>query len=172
MQISVSQLTTDQFMTSLTALKVVLKKAYEYSTSKNFDFSVFMQTRLAPDQFPLVRQVQIATDVAKGCVARLGHLENPKFEDTEATYEQLMARIDKTIAFLKTVKPESFVGYEDRTIEFPWMPGQYLTGTDFLTQHAIPNFYFHFTTIYSILRANGVPLGKSDFLGQQNWHKR
>lgn len=172
MHISLSQLTRDQFITSLTALKGVLKKGHDFAQAKKIDFSVLLQTRLAPDQFPLVRQVQIATDNAKGCVARLAQLENPKFEDNEATYEQLMARIDRAIDFIKTAKPENFQGYEKQTVEFPWYPGKFLKGEDYLVQHALPNFYFHLTTAYAILRSSGVDLGKGDFLGQQNWRTR
>ncbi|MFN7453036.1 MAG: DUF1993 family protein [Pseudobdellovibrionaceae bacterium] len=172
MQIPISEITVRQMTTSLKALKGILKKAHDFSQAKKIDFSVLLQTRLAPDQFAFVRQVQISTDIAKGCIARLTGLENPKFEDNETSYEQLITRIDRTLDFMKQAKPESFQGYETKVIEFPWNPGMYLQGHDFLIQHALPNFFFHVATAYSILRANGVDLGKADFLGEQNWQKK
>jgi hypothetical protein len=169
MKVDVYDLAVPQTVRTLEALKGTLKKAMTFCQTKKVDFSVLMAARLAPDQFPLVRQVQIATDNAKGCIGRLTSINMPKFEDNETTYEQLIARIDKTIAFLQTAKPEDFSGFETKKIEFPWMPGKQLTGYNFLVQHYLPNYHFHLTTAYSILRKNGVDIGKADFLGQQSW---
>lgn len=171
MNISVYELTIPQFTTTLKALRKILVKAQAFADSKKIDSSVLLQTRLAPDQFPFVRQIQIATDNAKGCVARLTDVKTPVFEDNEKTMDELMARIDKTVAFLNTIKPEDFKGYESKKASFPWYPGMYLEGKDYLVQHLLPNFYFHVTTAYSILRNNGMELGKGDYLGEQNWKK-
>jgi hypothetical protein len=169
MNANVYDLTVKQFTTELKALQSILKKANAYADSKKFNFDVLLNSRLAPDQFALLKQVQVVTDNAKGCVARLTGEKPPVFEDNETKLDQLLARIDKTIEFMSKFKPEHFQGYETKRAEFPWYPGKYLEGSDYLVQHAIPNFYFHMTTAYSILRANGVDLGKGDFLGQQNW---
>jgi hypothetical protein len=127
------------------------------------------QMRLAPDQFPLVRQVQIATDTAKGCAARLSGTEPPKMEDTETTYEQLIARIDRTIAYVQSVKPEQLAGWEARKVSFSFRPGMHILGRDYLVQQAMPNFFFHVTTAYAIMRTAGVDVGKVDFLGECDW---
>lgn len=169
MNISIYDLTIPQFTTTLKALRKILVKAQGFAESKKIDSSVLLQLRLAPDQFPFVRQIQIATDNAKGCVARLTNVKTPAFEDNEKTMDELLARIDKTIAFLGTVKPQDFEGYENKQVSFPWYPGKFLAGKDYLVQHLLPNFYFHATTAYSILRSNGMELGKSDYLGEQNW---
>ena len=169
MKVNVYDLTVPQTVRTLEGLKSSLKKAMTLCQTKKIDFSVLLQARLAPDQFPLVKQVQVATDNAKGAVGRLTNIPMPKFEDNESTYEQLIARIDKTIAFLQTAKPEDFNGFEDKKIEFPWMPGKQLTGYNYLVQHMLPNYHFHLTTAYAILRHNGVEIGKADYLGQQSW---
>lgn len=169
MQVSVYELTVPQFIRSLNALKGVLHKAQQYAEKKKIDMPVLLQTRLAPDQFPLAKQIQITCDGAKFCVSRLTGGEAPRFEDKETTLDEFMARIDKTVAYLQTIKPEQFEGYEAKTVRFPWRPGFYMNGKNYLVQHAIPNFNFHLTTAYSILRANGVELGKADFLGAQDW---
>jgi hypothetical protein len=165
----VYELTVPQFINELHALKGILRKGQSYAETKKFDVSVFLQTRLAPDQFPLTRQVQIACDTAKACAARLSGTEAPVFEDKESSLDQLFQRIDKTISFLQKFKTEDFEDYESKVIRFSYHPGKHLKGKDYVIQHAIPNFYFHLTTAYSILRANGVELGKGDFLGEPNW---
>lgn len=168
MQVPVPEI-LQQFGRSLTALKGVLAKANAYCEQKKVDFSVLAQTRLVPDQFPFGRQIQIASDNAKGCAARLAGVESPKMEDTEQTYEEFVARIDRTLAFLDSIDPARLEGYESRKVSFPWSRNHHLTGRDYLVQHAIPNFYFHVATAYSILRSVGVDLGKRDYLGKQNW---
>ena len=149
----------------LGSLSSILKKAAEHAASRKIDPTVFFNSRLFPDMFSLSRQVQIATDQAKGCAARLAGVEIPKFEDNETTIEELLARIAKTIAFLDGFKAEQIDGTEareivltvlDKTMEFK--------GKDYLLNWVLPNFYFHVTTAYNILRHNGVEIGKRDFL--------
>ena len=138
---------------------------------KKIEMSVLLQTRLAPDQFPLSKQIQIASDVAKLCAGRLAGSEYPSFEDQEKTIEEFYQRIDKTLAYLETIKPEQFAQYESKTVQFPWNPGHHLDGKTYLNLYAVPNFYFHLTTAYSILRSSGVELGKGDFLFELPWKK-
>lgn len=147
-------------------LSSILKKGEVYAEAKNFDTAVLFNSRLAPDMFPLSRQVQIASDVAKGCGARLAGTEAPKFDDDEKTYAELYDRIDKTIAFLETVPEEQVDGTEEKaiTLELPNTTLEF-SGMDYLLYFVIPNFYFHVTTAYNILRHNGVDIGKLDFLG-------
>ena len=124
------------------------------------------EARLAPDMLPLNRQVHIATDGAKGCGGRLAGVEIPKFEDTETTFPELKARIAKTIDYLKSVDRAKFAGAEDRPIELK-TPNRTLnfTGAQFVTGFALPNFFFHVTTAYALLRHNGIEIGKMDYLG-------
>ncbi len=130
------------------------------------NFEKLLDARLAPDMHPLTRQVQIASDAAKGCGARLAGVEAPSFPDTETDFPQLHMRIARTIHFLETIKPEQCAGAEDRhiTIKTPNRTFE-MNGRDFVTGFALPNFYFHVTTAYGLLRANGVQIGKSDYLG-------
>jgi hypothetical protein len=167
MTISMYQASVPYFLQLLTNLKAILQKGAAHAAAKKFDPAVLFSARLAPDMLPLVRQVQIATDNAKGPAARLAGIDPPKFEDTEATYEQLVERIDRTLAFLKTVKPEQVDGSEGREIVLKF-PNQTFTfkGLQYLVHFAIPNFTFHVTTAYNILRHNGVEIGKQDFLGR------
>lgn len=169
MNISVFEMTIPQFILSLQALKKILIKAQSFTDQKKMDDPTLFQSRLAPDQFPLGRQVQIACDVAKFCASRLTGESAPSYEDNEAKMEDYLKRIDLTIDYLRGFKPEQFVGYEKRKVSFPWYPENYLDGHNYLVQHAIPNFFFHLTTPYSILRHMGVELGKADYLGNQNW---
>ena len=171
MNIPVYDLTVAQFTRGLTNLKGVLEKGRALAESKKIEFSVLLNTRLAPDQFALARQIQIACDTAKICCATLSGVAAPVMEDKEQTFEEFQTRIDKTIAFLQTLNPEQFVGFEKRAFTSARRPGLHLEGRDYLHQHAIPNFYFHVTTAYSILRANGVDLGKRDYLGDPSWKK-
>lgn len=153
------------FARTLNALSNVLAKAEAHAAEKKIDPAVLCAARLFPDMFPLTRQVMIATDHAKAVAARLSGTENPKFEDTETTMPELRARIEKTVSFIKGFDDAAFVGAEGRSISFKAGPREYtFTGADYLRIWAIPNFYFHATTAYNILRHNGVPLGKSDFL--------
>lgn len=151
---------------SLTNLRLILEKAATHAEAKKIDPSVLINARLYPDMFPLSRQVQIATDVAKGVVSRLAGLEPPKYEDNESTFPELIARLDKTIALLESFKPEQIDGSEDRTITLP-MHDRTVTfkGLPYLFDFVLPNVYFHVTTAYAILRHNGVEIGKKDFLG-------
>ena len=154
------------FSTMLGNLSHFLDKTKAYAEAKKFDVSVLLQYRLAPDMLPFTRQVQIACDAAKLCVARLGGLDAPKFEDNEMTFTDLQVRIQKTLAFLAEVKPESLNGTEEKEVTFPAGPGKTKTmkGEAYLKHWATPNVYFHTTTAYAILRHNGVDLGKLDFL--------
>lgn len=171
MKVAVYDLTAVQFVRSLHVLKGLLAKAAQFADQRKFPASVLLGSRLAPDQFPLSTQIQIACDNAKLCVARLSGVEAPKHEDNEQTLDQFIARIDSTIAFLESVKPESFAGFADKTVRFHWNPGAHLRGEDYLVQFALPNFYFHLTTAYSILRNNGLELGKADYTGTLTWQK-
>ena len=156
------------FSHMLSSLDKVLTKAEADATARKIDLDVFVNGRLAPDMLPLTRQIQIMTDQAKGGASRLAGQESPKFADDEKTFADLHARIAKTIAHLKTFKPEHFEGAEKRAIElkFPNATFNY-TGKDYFLNFVIPNFYFHYTTAYAILRHNGVPVGKGDFLGNR-----
>jgi len=145
----------------------ILQKGAAHAEAKKIDPAVLVASRLYPDMFALARQVQIASDTAKGCAARLAGVEVPKYEDNEATFPELMARIRKTIGFLDTLKPEQIDGTEDKSITLPMRSGDlHFTGLSYLLNFAMPNFYFHVTTAYDILRHNGVEVGKNDFLGK------
>jgi uncharacterized protein len=169
MNISIFEMTIPQFILTLTSVKKILVKAGTFADQKKMTNEELLKARLAPDQFPLGKQIQIACDVAKFCASRLTGEQAPSFDDSEKTVEELCLRIDKTIDYLRQFKPEQFMGYEKRKASFPWYPGHYLDGHNYLIQHAVPNFFFHVTTAYSILRFLGVELGKADYLGNQNW---
>jgi hypothetical protein len=160
-------LTVVQFSKVLGNLSAILDKGAAYADAKKFDVAVLLNARLAPDQFHLIRQVQIACDTAKLGVARLtGKVESaPVHPDTETTLAELQTRIKSVQEYLAGFSAEDFVGAETRTVSQPRWEGKYLTGLEFAIQHAIPNIYFHVTTAYSILRHNGVDLGKKDYLG-------
>ena len=150
----------------LNALSANLGKAEAYATVKKIDPSVLLGMRLAPDMFSLTRQVQVVCDQAKNGAARLAGVEPPKFEDNETTVEQLKARVDKTIAFLKTLDAKAIDASADRDITFPLGPKKaQMKGDDYLNHFVLPNFYFHATAAYAILRHAGVDVGKRDFLG-------
>ena len=166
MQLSMYNITVPLFIKALSNMSPILDKAVLYAEEKKFDVSYLLQARLFPDQFPFVRQIQIVSDIAKGAAARLAGIEPPKMEDNETTVEDLKKRIERTIDFLKTLRPEDIDGSESRRISIWFMPGKYLTGLEFLTEMALANFYFHITTAYSILRHNGVSIGKTDYLGE------
>ncbi|PTL77229.1 DUF1993 family protein [Vitiosangium sp. GDMCC 1.1324] len=140
-------------------------KAKAHADQKKYDVNVLLPARLAPDQFHFARQIQGLSDQIKGAVARLAGVQPPSFEDNEKTVDELRARVDKTIAFLKTLKPEQFQGAAERTITLPFIPGKGLKGSDYLTVFVLPNVYFHATTAYAILRHNGIDVGKADFIG-------
>ena len=154
------------FTRMLTNLDNVLKKAEADCEARKIDPSVFINGRLAPDMLPLVRQVQIATDHAKGAASRLSGQENPKWADDEKTFADLHARVTKTISYLQAVKPAQLDGAETRSIELKFPNATFnFTGKDYLLNFAVPNFYFHYVTAYAILRHNGVQIGKGDFIG-------
>ncbi|MEN0037538.1 MAG: DUF1993 domain-containing protein [Cellvibrio sp.] len=161
------ELTVVQFSKALSNLNAILDKGAAYAETKKIDVSVLLNSRLAPDQFNLIRQVQIACDTAKLGVARLtGKAESaPVHADTEATLPELKARIQSVLDYIGSFKPEDFAETAERHISQPRWEGKYLTGTEFAIQHAIPNIYFHITTAYAILRHNGVEVGKKDYLG-------
>lgn len=160
-------LTVVQFTKMLTNLNHFLDKGAAYAEAKKFDVNVLLNSRLAPDQFNLIRQVQIACDTAKLGVARLiGKVDAaPVHPDTETTLPELKARIQSVLDYLASVTPGDFADAAERHISQPRWEGKYLTGYEFAIQHAIPNIYFHVTTAYAILRHNGVDLGKKDYLG-------
>lgn len=150
----------------LEALSHVLGKAAANAAERKIDPSVFVTARLAPDMLTLTRQVQIATDMSKAGVARLAGVDVPKYEDTETTLEDLQARIAKTVAFMEGVPASAIEGSDDKAINFKAGPREMsFNGSDYLLKWVIPNMMFHCTTAYDILRHNGVPVGKRDFLG-------
>ena len=167
MKISVHALSVDVFADTLSNLSTLLEKGAAYAAAKKFDPSVLVNARLAPDMFPLSKQVQIACDLAKNSVARLAALEPPRFEDNEKTIEELRARVARTVDYIKGVPASALEGSEDRDIKVPAGPERTLEfkGLAFLQRWAIPNVFFHVTSAYAILRHNGVEIGKRDFLG-------
>jgi hypothetical protein len=155
-----------RFANTLRNLSAILDKAQAHAEAKKLDPAVLCGMRLIADMFPLSRQVQIACDTAKGATARLAGLEIPKHEDNEVDFAQLKARIAKTIDFILSVSPEKLEGSEDKEVLLK-VGGKdtRFTGMQYLLGHACPNFYFHVTTAYNILRANGVDIGKRDYIG-------
>jgi hypothetical protein len=161
-----SQASIPVFTQQLTTLSGLIDKAVEHCRAKGINPTDMISARLAPDMFPFSRQVQLASDHAKGAAARLSGRENPKFEDTESTFDELKARIAKTLAFIKSVPAQELDGAEDRDITFP-VAGQprTLKGQRYFLHNALPNFFFHVTTAYDILRNQGVEIGKRDYMG-------
>lgn len=142
-----------------------LAKAEAYAKEKGIDPNSYLTARLYDDMLPLTKQVQIATDTAKGAVARLTGTEAPKYEDNEASFDELCARLKKTIAYMRSVDEKAFAGAEDRKIQLKFPSAEFnFVGKDYLNNWVLPNVYFHITTGYGILRMKGVPLGKPDFL--------
>ena len=156
------------FLRALANLSAILRKAEAHAVARKIDPVVFVNARLAPDMFTLSRQVQSASDSAKGCAARLAGMEVPRWEDTEASLPELQARIAKTVAFLQAVSPELIAGSEERKVVLK-LRGQEVnfSGQAYLLSFALPNFFFHVVTAYDILRHNGVEIGKIDYLGSQ-----
>jgi len=168
MSLSIHQLSVGAFTRMLSNLGAILEKAKAHALEQKIEETVYTSARLAPDMLPLTRQVQILTDQVKGCASRLAGQEPPKWADDEKTFADLHARVAKTIAHLKTFKPEQFEGAEKRAIEIKFPNATFnFTGKDYLLNFVTPNFYFHYTTAYAILRHNGVPIGKGDFLGNR-----
>lgn len=145
---------------SLGGLKNILEKAQ----AAGVDEAALMADALAPDMFPFARQVQIACDNAKGAVARLSGQEIPVYEDAETTIAELIARVEKTLAYVQGFTEADFAGAEERRVTLPYFPGTYMTGYDYLREYVIPNFFFHVTTSYALIRKHGVTIGKGDYL--------
>lgn len=166
MKISMFQASVPTFIHKLTNLAAIIDKAIKHAEAKKIDGTVLAGFRLAPDMLPFSAQIQIACDTAKGCGARLAGIDPPKFEDNEKTLPELKARVEKTIAFLGTLTAAQIDGSEDKEIvlTFPSLTLNFV-GLGYLNNFALPNFYFHMTTAYAILRHTGVELGKGDFLG-------
>lgn len=166
MTLSMYQASAPLFVRGLKALSGVLAKGQAHVAHKKIDEQAFIGSRLYPDMFPLARQVQIATDMAKGAAARLAGVDAPAYADDETTFEQLQARIAKTVAFLESLTPAQIDGSEDKDITLV-RGGAPVTfkGQPYLLEQAIPNFYFHLTTAYALLRKGGVEVGKKDYLG-------
>lgn len=166
MTISIFDQTVSALSRMLLNLDRIVAKAEEYAKEKNIDPAVLVQARLYPDMLPFVSQVRIATDTAKGAAARLSGTELPKWPDDEVTFEDVHARIGKALDYLATFKPEQFEGAEDKPIEMKF-PNRTLnfSGREYILGFVLPNFYFHATTAYNILRHNGLPVGKLDYLG-------
>jgi hypothetical protein len=161
------QMSAPVFTHQLKNLAAILKTAAKDAKARGIDPSVLLSARLAPDMLPLISQVRIACDHAKGACARLAGVEAPAHADDEETFADLQARIKNTLAFIRTTKAGQYAGSEEREIVMKIPIGSLgFNGIDYLTGWALPNFYFHYSTAYAILRDNGVALGKGDFLGQ------
>jgi uncharacterized protein len=167
MSLDMYQASIPVFVRMLGNLSSILDKALTHAEAKKIDPAVFITGRLAPDMFPLSRQVQIATDMVKGCAARLAGVDVPSYEDNETTFADLQARIDKTVEFLQSVSAEQINGGEGRTVTLK-IRGKEVNfqGQPYLLDFVLPNFYFHITATYAILRHNGVEIGKMDYLGK------
>jgi hypothetical protein len=167
MTISMYAASVPVLVRALSNLSGVLEKAAAHAEARKLDPAVLLNDRLYPDMFPLVRQVQIASDNAKGGAARLAGVQAPKYEDNETSFAELQARLDKTIAYLNTFTPEQFQGAEERPVVLTLRSGELkFVGLNYLLGYLLPNIFFHITTAYAILRHNGVELGKRDYLGR------
>ena len=168
MTISMHSASAPIFAKTLGNMLLWLEAAKKHAETKKFDTTVYLGLRLAPDMLPFTRQIQICSDAAKGCVGRLAGQELPRWEDNEATLDELVARIRKTIDYVQSVPASAVEGSEERLIEIPRRNGDPLKfrGEDYLRHYALPNFFFHATTAYGLLRHAGVDLGKADFLGR------
>ena len=164
---SMSQASLPVFEINLKALSGVLDKAAAFAAAKKVDPAVLLHSRLAPDMFDFTRRRGVVTDQARRASARLAGVEPPSYEDTETTIDELKARIARTLAFLKTLDPKAIDASAEREITFPIGPEKkaQMKGDDYLNHFVLPNFYFHYTAAYSILRHSGVDVGKLDFLG-------
>lgn len=166
MTLSMYQASVPVFIQGLTGLGGVIDKAAAHAAERKIDPAALLQARLYPDMFPFARQVQIATDFAKGAAARLAGVEFPAYEDSETSFEELKTRVDKTIAFLRTLDAAQIDGSEERDISLVRRgETSIVKGQAYLLEQAMPNFYFHITTAYAIQRHNGVEVGKRVFLG-------
>jgi hypothetical protein len=168
MKMSMYQAAVPPSIRTLTNLVTILEKGAAHCEAKKIDAAVMVNARLFPDMFALSRQVQIATDVAKGGAARLAGQTPPAYEDTETTFPELIARVRKTIDYLKSFREEQLDGTEDKVITLKMRSGErHFAGMPYVQSFVLPNVYFHVTTAYNILRHNGVELGKQDFLGPE-----
>lgn len=167
MSLSMYDASLAQFIRMLGNLSAILNKAEAYAAERKIEPSVLLNARLAPDMLPLISQVQIASDSVKGCAARLAGIDIPSYADNESSFAELQARIAKTQAFLGSVTAVQLEGSEGKsiTLNFPGLELQF-TGQEYLLHFVLPNFYFHLTTAYAILRHNGLDIGKMDFLGR------
>ena len=165
MPISMYQASIPALVRMLGNLSSILDKASEHAEAKKIDPSILVNARLSPSMYPLSRQVQIATDLAKGCGARLAGIEVPSYQDNEATFAELQARIAKTIEFLSGISAEQVDGSEELAISLKFGRELHFLGQPYVLDFVLPNFYFHVTTAYAILRHNGVELAKMDFTG-------
>ncbi|HET7775597.1 MAG TPA: DUF1993 domain-containing protein [Azospira sp.] len=167
MNLSFYQASVPVFDRALANLSAILAKGAAHAAAQGLDPAELLQARLAPDMFPLVRQVQSASDTAKGAAARLAGLEVPRYEDTESTFAELQARIERTRAFLASVPPAFFEGAAERAVVLTLRSGEkHFDGSGYLLNFALPNFFFHVVTAYDILRHRGVDIGKRDYLGE------
>jgi uncharacterized protein len=167
MKLSMYQASVTAFTRQLNNLVAILDKAAAHADAKKIDPKVLINSRLFPDMFSLLRQIQIATDTARGGAARLAGVEVPAQEDNETTFPELVARIRKTVSYLETLEAQQFEGSEDRTVTWQTRSStKTMQGLPYLQNHLLPNLYFHITTAYDILRHSGVELGKQDFLGK------
>ena len=160
-----------QFSKMLKNLNLILDKAQSFADSKKIDSEVLLNSRLAPDQFNFIRQIQITTDSAKLGAARLTGKEAPIHDDKEKTIIELKNRIENVIQYLNSFGPEDFKDIKSMKVSQPRWEGKFLLGDEYFIQHVVPNFYFHMTTAYSILRHNGVEIGKKDYLGEMPFKK-
>lgn len=167
MNISMYQASVPVFIRMLDNLAAILEKAAAHAEARKIDPAVLVASRLYPDMFPLVKQVQIASDAAKGGAARLAQMEPPAYEDNEATLADLVARLRRTVDYLRTIEAEQVDGSEDRTVTWKTRTAtKTMLGMPYLLNHVLPNLYFHIATAYGILRHNGVEIGKGDYLGR------
>jgi hypothetical protein len=167
---SLYDLTIPQFKNTLGQIEKWLDAAVEHAKTKSFEPNILLGLRLAPDQYPLSRQIQSACDTAKFTPARLTGKDAPKHPDTEQTIDELRTRIRAVLDYIDSFKPAELAGTETAQVKLPWLEGKYMLGADYVSQQQLPNFYFHATIAYEILRHNGVPLGKMDFLGHLSVH--
>ena len=162
-------ITVPPMIKTMGAMKIILDKAAALAESKKNDWmsyeTTLLEDKLIFDQLDLKRQIQFMSDNAKGGVSRLAEVETPKMEDTEATFAELKTRLDKTIEYLKTIQPEQIIGKESIKIMLPFYGGKHMTGFEYATEYLLPNFYFHTTTAYDIMRKNGLDIGKADYMG-------
>lgn len=166
MSLDMYQASIPVFVRMFENLSAILEKAMAYAETKKIDPAVLVNARLAADMYPLSKQIQIATDIVKGCAARLAGVDVPNYEDNETTFAELLARIAKTIAFLQSINPEQIKGSEEKNVTLK-LRGKEATfiGQPYLLNFVLPNLYFHITITYAILRHNGLEIGKMDYLG-------